>query len=203
MAEPTLCCVRAGSYCARVDTLFNLPGVHVLDVTWRERAGRIPAGLRTAGGDRPGRDRLPGLRGDRDRARTPTPQAARHPCLRCPGRAGVAATPLPLPRAGLPVGGFSEDHLPGRAADEADDAGGVVGDQLHPTRHCLGGGAVARRLGVDWHTVWDAIAPLLRRAGRRPRSTHRGRHSRRRRAHLAPSGHARGKDRRNSPGSWT
>jgi hypothetical protein len=21
--------------------------------------------------------------------------------------------------------------------------------------------AVARRLGVDWHTVWDAIAPLL------------------------------------------
>ena len=40
MAEPTLCCTLPGSYCARVDTLFNLPGVHVLDVAWRERSGR-------------------------------------------------------------------------------------------------------------------------------------------------------------------
>jgi hypothetical protein len=36
MAEPTSCCVVPGGYCARVDTLFNLPGVHVLDVAWRE-----------------------------------------------------------------------------------------------------------------------------------------------------------------------
>ena len=34
MAEPTSCCVVPGGYCARVDTLFNLPGVHVLDVAW-------------------------------------------------------------------------------------------------------------------------------------------------------------------------
>ena len=37
---------RARWPCARVDTLFNLPGVHVLDVAWLESAGRGPAGLR-------------------------------------------------------------------------------------------------------------------------------------------------------------
>ena len=46
MAEPTSCCVDPVGYCARVDTLFNLPGAHVLDVTWRERRRRLPAGLR-------------------------------------------------------------------------------------------------------------------------------------------------------------
>src|SRR5687767_3208142 len=46
MAEPTLCCAGPGGYCARVDTLFNLPGVHVLDVVWLERRGKLPAGLR-------------------------------------------------------------------------------------------------------------------------------------------------------------
>ena len=35
MAEPTSCCVVPGSYCARVDALFNMPGVHVIDVGWR------------------------------------------------------------------------------------------------------------------------------------------------------------------------
>jgi hypothetical protein len=35
-----------------------------------------------------------------------------------------------------------------------------VGDQLHSTRHGLVA-SVARRLGVDWHTVWAAIKPLL------------------------------------------
>ena len=45
MAEPTSCCVEPGGYCARVDTLFNLPGVHVLTVAWREAQGRLPDGL--------------------------------------------------------------------------------------------------------------------------------------------------------------
>jgi hypothetical protein len=46
MAEPTSCCVEPDGYCARVDTLFNLPDVHVLDVVWHEGRGRLPAGLR-------------------------------------------------------------------------------------------------------------------------------------------------------------
>jgi transposase len=45
MAEPTSCCVEPGGYCARVDTMFNLLGVHVLDVAWLEGGGRLPAGL--------------------------------------------------------------------------------------------------------------------------------------------------------------
>jgi hypothetical protein len=38
--------VEAGGYCARVDTLFNLPGVHVLDVAWSDHRIEGPAGLR-------------------------------------------------------------------------------------------------------------------------------------------------------------
>jgi hypothetical protein len=34
MAEPTLCCTLPGSYCARIDALFNHDGVHVFDVGW-------------------------------------------------------------------------------------------------------------------------------------------------------------------------
>jgi len=30
-----------GSYCARVDTLFNMPGVHVIDVAWRGPGERL------------------------------------------------------------------------------------------------------------------------------------------------------------------
>ena len=41
MAEPTSCCTLPGGYCARVDTLFNLAGVHLTDVSCarRRRAG--------------------------------------------------------------------------------------------------------------------------------------------------------------------
>ena len=52
MAEPTSCCVEPGGYCARVDTLFNLPGVHVLDVAWRDRGARSAGGAAADGGDR-------------------------------------------------------------------------------------------------------------------------------------------------------
>lgn len=37
----------------------------------------------------------------------------------------------------------------------------MVGDQLHPNRHRLSRRHGPRRLGVDWHTLWDAVAPLL------------------------------------------
>ena len=36
MSEPTSCCVLPGSHCARTDALFNLAGVHVLDVACRD-----------------------------------------------------------------------------------------------------------------------------------------------------------------------
>lgn len=39
MSEPTSCCAAPGSYCARIDILFNLDGVHVIDVGWRAGSG--------------------------------------------------------------------------------------------------------------------------------------------------------------------
>ena len=36
----------------------------------------------------------------------------------------------------------------------------MVGDQHHPQRHVAGRGR-ARRLGVAWRTVWEAIVPIL------------------------------------------
>jgi hypothetical protein len=35
MDEPTLCCTLPGSYCARIDALFNHDRMHVIDVGWR------------------------------------------------------------------------------------------------------------------------------------------------------------------------
>src|SRR4029450_8017176 len=45
MAEPTACCAEPVGYCARVDTMFNMPGVHVLDATWRDGSSKVAAGL--------------------------------------------------------------------------------------------------------------------------------------------------------------
>ena len=45
--------------------------------------------------------------------------------------------------------------------------------------------SVARRLGLDWHTVWEAIKPLLEELANDPDRLARGRHGRSRRAHLA------------------
>ena len=36
MTQATLCCTTPGCYCARVDALFNVAGVHVLEVGWDE-----------------------------------------------------------------------------------------------------------------------------------------------------------------------
>jgi hypothetical protein len=93
-------------------SLFNMPGVHVLEVTWRERSGRIAAGLRLLVETDAAEMGCPGCEVIATRGRAPTPQAARHPCDRRPGRAGV--WPQRRYRCLEPacqVGGFSEDHL--------------------------------------------------------------------------------------------
>ena len=62
MAEPTSCCAEPAGYCARVDTLFNTPDVHVVDVGWREHGGRVPAGLRLTVESHPREAGCPGAR---------------------------------------------------------------------------------------------------------------------------------------------
>ncbi len=160
MAEPTSCCAVPGGYCARVDTLFNMPGVHVIDVAWR------------GSGERP-RDQL-------------LLTVETHPDpVGCPG-CGVLATGHgrrvrrlhDIPTFGAPVElvwrsrrhrcleplcaveGFSEDHdlAAPRAKLTTRAAWWAISCLQSDTASVA---TVARRLGVDWHTVWDAIAPLL------------------------------------------
>jgi transposase len=160
MAEPTSCCVDPDRYCARVDTLFNLPGVHVLAVVWRDHRGRRPAGLRLTvetaavetgcpgcGVIAQGRGRRPRLLHDIPAFGAPVELVWRQRRYRC-AEPACATT------------GFSERHdlarprgkLTTRAAWWALSA--IARDTASVS-------SVARRLGVDWHTVWKAIEPLL------------------------------------------
>lgn len=167
MAEPTSCCTLPGSYCARVDALFNLPGVHVLDVAWRDRAGRVPAelrllvetdpvetGCRSCGVIAVGHGRRLRRLHDIPAFGAPVELVWRQRRYRCVEPA-------------CPVGGFSEDHeLAGpRAKLTARAAWWAISAIQRDTASVA---AVARRLGVDWHTVWDAIKPLLEKLAADP-----------------------------------
>jgi transposase len=73
----------------------------------------------------------------------------------CGGNARYRCLELPCP-----VGGFSENHLlAGPRAKLTTRAAWWAFSCIQ--RDTASVAAVARRLGVDWHTVWDAIAPLL------------------------------------------
>jgi transposase len=159
MAEPTSC-AEPGGYCARGDALFNLAGVHVLDVAWQASRGKLQAGLRlaveTAREERgcPGCGAIAEAPGRRDRRLhdipafgAPVQLVWQQQCSRC-------AEPA------CPVGGFGEDHdlAPPRAKLTTRAAWWAVGCIARDNASVQ---SVARRLGVDWHTVWAAIKPLL------------------------------------------
>jgi len=160
MAEPTSCCAVPGGYCARVDTLFNLSGVHVLEVAWGEGRGRLPDGLRlvvetssTEVGCR-GCGVIAETRGRRQRRLHDIPAFGAPVEVLWRQRRFRCAEPA------CTVGGFSEDFplaLPRgkitvRAAWWAISC--IRSDNASVA-------SMARRLGVDWHTVWEAIKPLL------------------------------------------
>jgi len=162
MAEPTSCCAVPGGYCARVDALFNLPGIHVTDVAWRvggeSEDGRDQLVLAVESGPRP---------------------------MGCPGCGVVAAShgrrvrrlhdipafgaPVELVwrvrrwrcgESACPVGVFTEEVelAVARAKLTTRAAWWAISCLRCDTTSVA---ALARRLGVDWHTVWDAIEPLL------------------------------------------
>jgi transposase len=160
MAEPTSCCAEPGGYCARVDTLFNMPGFHVLDVAWREPSGRVPSGLRLTVESHPGAAGCPGCgviavgRGRRMRRLHDIPAFGAPVELVWRQRRYQCAEPA------CPVAGFSEDHplAPAQVKLTSRAAWWAIGCIQRDNASVA---SVARRLGVDWHTVWDAIAPLL------------------------------------------
>ena len=162
MAEPTSCCAEPGGYCARVDTLFNLPGVHVLDVAWHECRRKLPGRAAAGGGDRPSAEAgCPGCgviaeaRGRRVRRLHDIPAFGAPVELVWRQRRYRCAEPA------CPVRGFSEDHDAGPAAGQADRRGRRGGRSAASNATTPRCASVARRLGVDWHTVWEAIKPLL------------------------------------------
>ena len=160
MAEPTSCCAVPGRYCARVDTLFNMPGVHVIDVAWRGRDEQSGERLALTVETHPDPVGCPGCgvlatgHGRRVRRLHDIPvfgapvelvwRSRRHLCLE--------------PRC--VVEGFSEDSVltvpRGKLTTRA--AWWAISCIQRDTASVA---AVARRLGVDWHTVWEAIKPLL------------------------------------------
>jgi len=160
MAEPTSCCVKPVGYCARVDTLFNVPSVHVLDVSWREPRRRLPAGLPLVVETDPVGVGCPGCgviaegRGRRLR------QLHDISAFGAPVQLEWRQRRYRCAESACPVGGFSEDHdlAAPRAKLTVRAAWWAIGCIQRDTASVA---AVARRLGVDWHTVWEAIKPIL------------------------------------------
>jgi transposase len=159
VAEPTSCCTVPGGYCARVDTLFNLPGVHVTDVAWR-RPGRGRERLVLSVETAPGPAGCPGCgvlaAGVGRRVR----RLHDIPAFGAPVELGWRQRRHFCAEGACPVGGFSEDTdlARPRAKLTLRAAWWAIGCIQSDTASVA---SVARRLGVDWHTVWSAIAPLL------------------------------------------
>ena len=145
----------------------------------------LPAGLRLIGGDGRDRGRLPGVRGDRRSSRSAARRLHDIPAFGAPVELSWRQRRYRC-GARLPGRGFSEDHAlaPSRAKLTVRAAWWAISCIQRDNASVA---AVARRLGVDWHTVWDAIAPLLAELADDPDRLRRGRHTRGGRAHLAPS----------------
>lgn len=156
MADPTSCCAVPGSYCARVDALFNMPGVHVVDVARRSlgerERDRLVLTVETALGlvDCPGCGVLATGHGRRVR------RLHDIPAFGAPVELLWRARHYRCLESAYTIGGFSEEtelavsraKLTARAAWWAISA--IASDTASVA-------ALARRLGVDWHT------PLLAR----------------------------------------
>jgi transposase len=140
--------------------MFNMPGVHVLDVAWRDRGNGVAAGLcLTVESHRPeagcpscgviavGHGRRPRRLHDIPALGAPVEVVWRQRRYRCVESA-------------CRLDGFSEDHplAPAQTKLTARAAWWAISCIQRDNASVA---SVARRLGVDWHTVWDAIRPLL------------------------------------------
>jgi len=144
-------CGPGARWCARADALFNLPGMHVLDVKGRDDARLVVTvesdadvgGCPSCGVVAVGHGRRVHEVADAPCFGVPTLVRWRRRIFRC-------ADPA------CEVGTFSERHalaaprakLTRRAISWATDA--LSHDDTTVS-------ALARHLGVDWHTCWDAV----------------------------------------------
>lgn len=144
-------CGPGGRWCARADALFDVPGMHIVGVA-RDAAGRLvltvetnqaSMGCPSCGVVAIGHGRRAHTAHDAPCFGTPALIVWRKRVWRCPDpgcpRVTFAEThPLIAPRA----------RLTNRAVAWATDA--LTHDDTTVS-------ALARHLGVDWHTLWDAV----------------------------------------------
>jgi transposase len=143
-------CGPGALWCARADALFNVPGLHVLEVDHRGRvvvvtveSDQTLAGCPSCGVVAASHGRREHRAHDAPVFATPVLVVWRKRIWRCPD-------------VGCPVQTFSERHdliaprakLTTRAIRWATDA--LTHDDTTVS-------ALARHLGVDWHTCWDAV----------------------------------------------
>jgi transposase len=144
-------CGPGARWCARADALFDVAGMHLLDVD-RDNCGRllltvetdqVAMGCRSCGVIAVGHGRREHRVHDAPCFGAPTVVRWRKRVWRCPD-----------PRC--PVGTFSETHdLASPRAKLTTRAIGWAVDALAHDDTTVS--ALARHLGVDWHTLWDAV----------------------------------------------
>src|SRR5690349_270729 len=144
-------CGSTVPWCARADALFNLPDVHVLDVA-RDDRDRLVVTVETDAdvGGCPSCGVVAIGHGRRVHTAADAPCFGAVTVIRWRKRVWRCAEPA------CPVGTFSEQHelmaprarLTRRAVRWATDA--LTHDDTTVS-------ALARHLGVDWHTLWDAV----------------------------------------------
>jgi len=155
MAEPTSCCAAPGTHCARVDAVFNVPGIHVIDVGWRDGRLRLTVETGTTVMGCPTCGVVAESHGRRERRLHDIPAFGAPVELLWRVRRWRCDEPL------CPVGVFTEAHdlAPPREKLTTRAVWWAVSVIARDTASVA---ATARRLGVDWHTLWSAIKPLLR-----------------------------------------
>jgi transposase len=144
-------CGSGARWCARADAMFNVTDLHVLDAT-RDEAGRlvltVESGLSAAAC--PACGVVAVGHGRREHRVHDAPCFAAATVLRWRKRIWRCAEPA------CPVGTFSETHE--LVAPRAKLTSRAIAWAVDALRHDdTSVSALARHVGVDWHTLWDAI----------------------------------------------
>jgi transposase len=139
-----------GRWCARADALLGVPGVHVLSVERQPERLVLTVETDADVGGCPACGVVAVGHGRR------VHEAGDAPCFGTPTRVRWRKRLWRCPEPSCPLGTFSEQHdfLPPRAK-LTTRAIAWAADALEHDDTTVA--ALARRLGVDWHTCWDAV----------------------------------------------
>ncbi len=143
-------CASSASWCVRTDTLFDVPGMHVLRIVREPTRFVLTVESDADVGGCPACGVVAVGHGRRRRT------VADAPVFGIPVRLVWLARLWRCRESACPVGVFTERHdlVPARAKVTSRAAGWAT-DAL--TFDDTTVSALARHLGVDWHTCWDAV----------------------------------------------